>query len=196
MAELWLPASARGFTEVEPGIEVKAVSDEAAVPGPDDGIFLPVKRWGVVEVNPERTVPAAVVEWEPLRQPLLDGLVDVELYGLLAGFATASGEGANVNDDGSAALGYIRFRRPEFHVYFWLKDAPDGWVELASTEGFALHLVEPATGEPDVWLATGPMGGLRNEPIVLPGTRRGSEVGRNEPCPCGSELKFKRCCGG
>lgn len=22
------------------------------------------------------------------------------------------------------------------------------------------------------------------------------EVGRNEPCPCGSGLKFKRCCGG
>lgn len=23
-----------------------------------------------------------------------------------------------------------------------------------------------------------------------------SETGRNDPCPCGSMLKFKRCCGG
>jgi uncharacterized protein YecA (UPF0149 family) len=25
--------------------------------------------------------------------------------------------------------------------------------------------------------------------------RRTNRVGRNEPCPCGSGLKFKRCCG-
>jgi len=32
---------------------------------------------------------------------------------------------------------------------------------------------------------------------VSPGTmvRRGPKVGRNEPCPCGSGKKFKRCCG-
>ncbi|MDZ7615749.1 MAG: SEC-C metal-binding domain-containing protein, partial [Patescibacteria group bacterium] len=29
------------------------------------------------------------------------------------------------------------------------------------------------------------------EPIVAPTTR----VGRNEPCPCGSGKKYKRCCG-
>jgi preprotein translocase subunit SecA len=25
--------------------------------------------------------------------------------------------------------------------------------------------------------------------------RRGKKVGRNEPCPCGSGKKFKKCCG-
>lgn len=25
---------------------------------------------------------------------------------------------------------------------------------------------------------------------------RGAKVGRNEPCPCGSGKKFKKCCGG
>lgn len=29
---------------------------------------------------------------------------------------------------------------------------------------------------------------------VPPGTLAG--IGRNEPCPCGSGLKYKRCCGG
>ena len=28
-----------------------------------------------------------------------------------------------------------------------------------------------------------------------PVTREGPKVGRNEPCPCGSGSKFKRCCG-
>ena len=26
--------------------------------------------------------------------------------------------------------------------------------------------------------------------------RNGSKVGRNDPCPCGSGKKYKRCCGG
>ena len=28
-----------------------------------------------------------------------------------------------------------------------------------------------------------------------PVTRAGDKVGRNDPCPCGSGLKYKRCCG-
>ncbi|MCA9667855.1 MAG: YchJ family protein [Myxococcales bacterium] len=30
---------------------------------------------------------------------------------------------------------------------------------------------------------------------VQPSRRAASKVGRNEPCPCGSGRKFKRCCG-
>ena len=26
-------------------------------------------------------------------------------------------------------------------------------------------------------------------------TRKGEKVGRNDPCPCGSGLKYKKCCG-
>ena len=32
--------------------------------------------------------------------------------------------------------------------------------------------------------------------VAVPPVRRGPKVGRNEPCPCGSGRKFKRCCGG
>ena len=28
-----------------------------------------------------------------------------------------------------------------------------------------------------------------------PVTREGAKVGRNQPCPCGSGKKYKRCCG-
>lgn len=38
-----------------------------------------------------------------------------------------------------------------------------------------------------LWCANG-----SPEPI----RRRGRLIGRNEPCPCGSGQKFKRCCGG
>ena len=30
-----------------------------------------------------------------------------------------------------------------------------------------------------------------NKPIV----KKGRKVGRNEPCPCGSGKKYKKCCG-
>lgn len=33
------------------------------------------------------------------------------------------------------------------------------------------------------------------EPIVAQVQRNGAKVGRNEPCPCGSGKKFKKCCG-
>jgi hypothetical protein len=32
---------------------------------------------------------------------------------------------------------------------------------------------------------------LVDEPVVVP-----AKVGRNDPCPCGSGKKFKKCCGG
>jgi preprotein translocase subunit SecA len=33
------------------------------------------------------------------------------------------------------------------------------------------------------------------EDFVLPVTREGPKVGRNDPCPCGSGKKYKKCCG-
>ncbi|HJT31025.1 MAG TPA: DUF1186 domain-containing protein [Pirellulales bacterium] len=34
------------------------------------------------------------------------------------------------------------------------------------------------------------------EPLASPVEPRGDRVGRNDPCPCGSGKKFKKCCGG
>jgi len=33
------------------------------------------------------------------------------------------------------------------------------------------------------------MGCVKQKPIVV-----GNRVGRNDPCPCGSNKKFKKCC--
>lgn len=43
----------------------------------------------------------------------------------------------------------------------------------------------------------GSAGGTKNEPIELPKPLKRAlpKVGRNDPCPCGSGKKFKKCCG-
>lgn len=33
------------------------------------------------------------------------------------------------------------------------------------------------------------------EEVPAPVVRQGPKVGRNDPCPCGSGRKFKKCCG-
>lgn len=35
-----------------------------------------------------------------------------------------------------------------------------------------------------------PEGGVRNAPVV----KQTSDIGRNDPCPCGSGKKYKKCC--
>lgn len=36
---------------------------------------------------------------------------------------------------------------------------------------------------------------IEDVPVVAkPGPRPKGKVGRNDPCPCGSGLKFKKCC--
>ena len=37
-------------------------------------------------------------------------------------------------------------------------------------------------------------GTFENEGKIVPFKRDSPKVGRNEPCPCGSGLKFKKCC--
>jgi uncharacterized protein YecA (UPF0149 family) len=54
--------------------------------------------------------------------------------------------------------------------------------------------VQQATPEP---VASGNGGGMPDEPEILYETvrRDGDKVGRNDPCPCGSGKKYKRCHG-
>ena len=32
-------------------------------------------------------------------------------------------------------------------------------------------------------------------PEIYQGIENGSKIGRNDPCPCGSGKKYKKCCG-
>ena len=36
----------------------------------------------------------------------------------------------------------------------------------------------------------------QGEPVIVDyPVKRSSKIGRNQPCPCGSGKKYKRCCG-
>ncbi|MFS0851411.1 UPF0149 family protein [Novosphingobium panipatense] len=98
--------------------------------------------------------------------------------------------------------------------------APDGWERIAvsgdagckaALKGMAkLHAiangeaqlshvkVEQWTGEaPDlipIWVETLHAWRLENDPS-RPSSPRHGKVGRNDPCPCGSGKKYKKCCG-
>jgi hypothetical protein len=65
----------------------------------------------------------------------------------------------------------------------WLEDSG----RLGGGRTFALQIgaLAPAYHE-----RCSPQGGLRVPPIV----NKSKEIGRNDPCPCGSGRKFKKCC--
>ena len=54
---------------------------------------------------------------------------------------------------------------------------------------FRARLVEPRTE------AVRQVKENRNENLPRQPVRAENKVGRNAPCPCGSGLKYKRCCG-
>ena len=69
-----------------------------------------------------------------------------------------------------------------------------GTVEFAATfhqdgEDRMHHERSDFKREQGQWVYTGGQMNPRGEP------RRVQKVGRNEPCPCGSGKKFKKCCG-
>jgi hypothetical protein len=66
-------------------------------------------------------------------------------------------------------------------VQYWLSNNEED--ELLPPEQF---VPEPHFLEPRQNLA----------PVEKPVLRSAAKVGRNDPCPCGSGQKFKRCCGG
>ena len=57
---------------------------------------------------------------------------------------------------------------------------------------FKARLVENSLQRKEVAkpISTSGDGSVRREPI-----RKEHKVGRNDPCPCGSGLKYKKCCG-
>jgi hypothetical protein len=58
--------------------------------------------------------------------------------------------------------------------------------------------VNDVVGEVETWVKRAqddPGLNRHGEPYIEPLVRVGTKTGRNDPCPCGSGLKFKKCCG-
>ena len=66
----------------------------------------------------------------------------------------------------------------------WLQDS--GRLADGRALGLFVAALAPAYRE-----RCSPQGGLRIPPVV----KKTADIGRNEPCPCGSGKKYKKCCG-
>jgi preprotein translocase subunit SecA len=66
---------------------------------------------------------------------------------------------------------------------------PNRFTEMGRQlrEAMGMHLIDAEDGGASAW------GGAIDSPPVP--VRSAPKVGRNEPCPCGSGKKFKKCCG-
>lgn len=191
---IWVPPSARA------GAPAKVLDGEVAdrLLGPDDAMFLPAKSWSYYSFEPgedkhgRETVPSVHVDFERLRQRVIEGTATCDIYGVTAGWATHDG-------------GMVPFPHPalyarldDCHVYVLTGDAPDGWLDQVIAGAGFMFAFDPIPDGRVPWVVTDPIQHKYSpdKPFILPGTRRGpSKFGRNQPCPCESGLKFKRCCG-
>ncbi len=83
----------------------------------------------------------------------------------------------------------------------WLKaprpDLGADWLDpVRHTASAAIYVVEPHGDGPLAGLAAAAADGVLRAATVRTAVadEAAAEVGRNDPCPCGSGKKFKRCC--
>lgn len=84
---------------------------------------------------------------------------------------------------------FAHFRLSATPLYIWIDKASEVWVEAAMDKGFAVLWPQRAGGQ-RVHIISGKM-----HRFDAPTYVDWEKVGRNEPCPCGSGVKFKRCHG-
>ena len=105
--------------------------------------------------------------WHPSTKPTnIDPGTIPEWYGL----HIVSTEGGGESDD----FGNVEFKA----------------TSLSQGKIVQLHEKSRFVKESDQWLYVD--GDIRGDRLPVAGGRK---VGRNEPCPCGSSRKFKKCCG-
>jgi preprotein translocase subunit SecA len=66
------------------------------------------------------------------------------------------------------------------------------WVQVSREDDMQLE-VEPAPQPPRMVFNLGDE--IAAEPVQSSPSKGGRNIGRNEPCPCGSGKKYKKCCG-
>lgn len=210
MSGLWLPPEARTFApDVESVLAdsppearrlaalledqgVSFATDETtfgATVGPDSGLILLPREWGRMKLEDGRHVLAAFVESKPLERMIMDGRVDYVNAGVVE-----TAEHPMVQ----ATCPALWLQLKQFNVFVPLEydrlPCPVDW-RLDAPRGFAIAVPHPDPTEARSLYIGTPQLVATPPGFVLPQSR-GSKVGRNDRCPCGSGVKFKRCCGG
>jgi preprotein translocase subunit SecA len=79
-------------------------------------------------------------------------------------------------------------------LIFRMEQLDEGFIGSTWTESEAIHEEAPSTSE-IVDQQQAAIDGTQADKKPEPIRRREERIGRNEPCPCGSGKKYKRCCG-
>ncbi len=95
-------------------------------------------------------------------------------------------QGADMFDE---MISEIRERTARMIMGIQLKTGSEQRVEVAKATGAGFENLEKQAKK-NVAAAQNVGGPVRREPV-----RKGTQVGRNDPCPCGSGKKYKKCCG-
>jgi hypothetical protein len=205
---IWVPPSARTYSDdveavladsppearrlaaelEDMGVSFATAETVGSALHPDAGLILLPQEWGRVTTEDGRKLMAAFVKSEVLERMILDATVEYETAGVVDRMPD--------NPMLQALLcPALFFRLRSFSTFTPLEypgqPYPGDWRQDV-LPGFALAITQDdRTDERVLYMATPP---LNPSPgLILPARER--TVGRNDRCPCGSGIKFKRCCG-
>lgn len=217
MPDIWVPDSAITFPpEVEQSIadsddpaEARSIALElhrqgisfatddnfGSQVGPDSAVILLPREWGTITKDNGTKVLAAFVDSKPLERMILDSTLTVELSAVVT-----EAEQPMIQAVCPALHAQLR----EFNVFvpltYPLLPCPVDWAAEVQARGFAIAIYQrdpsrynglsPYFATPPLRRATTADG----RPLIVD-QQRPARVGRNDRCPCGSGIKFKRCCG-
>lgn len=212
MSSLWLPEGAIPFdddveqviAESPDPVEARRLAEElrdagvsfstketfgATVAAAEDPAHILLPRgWGRMPLEDGRKVLCAFVEDEALQRSLMDMTIEVEYF--------AVADSAPDNAFVQALMPALTMQLRHYKTFTPLEwpdcPCPVDW-KLECAQGFAIAVPHPDLSETrDLYVASPPMTATPPGLLIDPSPRK---VGRNDRCPCGSGIKFKRCCG-
>jgi hypothetical protein len=212
VSDIWTPPGAipfddeveRVITESDDPVETRAIAEELRELGmsfasketrfgetiaaaEDPGLILLPNDWGRRQVDDGRNVLCAFVKSDELQRAIMDATLEVETFGVV--------EWAE-NPMIHALCPALSLRLPHFTTFTPLAwpdcPCPLDW-RIECPQGFAIAVPHPDPTETrSLYVASPPMTAMPPG-FTMEHARR--KVGRNDKCPCGSGIKFKRCCG-
>jgi SEC-C motif len=186
------PALARQLAEELRDRGVDFATDDgfgAAIAAAEDpGHILFPREWSRMPLEDGRNVICAVVESKALERSIMDSTLEVETFGVI--------DEAPDNPMIHSLCPALTLRLKHYTTITPLEypDCPCPWDwRLECPKGFAIAVKHPDPTETRVLYVASPPMTAMPAGFTLPPKEQ--KVGRNDRCPCGSGIKFKRCCG-
>jgi hypothetical protein len=173
--------TARKWLTKLPGVSFRNVTTQSVEPGADRPLDSRISKTQPVEIRPEMAkglqemIDKQYMKWIDTPLPILGGKTPRQACRTDAGREQVTMLIRTMSDP----MGQAPIHVP--------RQAMLQELGLASETHTPLPAVPPSLQMP---LGSGPL-----EPGALPPSDKVGRVGRNDPCPCGSGKKYKKCCG-